>query len=238
MACRQYEEALRELAAEQGRAGAGNAEAEREMRLRAHLETCVECGEAFQVEQRLYADMDAALREEVNIVVPGSLAPRIRAAVETDAERARAMFWRAPAFAALAALSIALTVFIGLRGRHDGSPPPQTGVHAPSPAAQAIPSARQAAPQEMVTTKRHAEAVRVPQPRELPPRRPSTEVLVPAGQEEAVARLLVGLQRGDIKGEMLLAQRADFASALPEIAPLEIRPVVVRPVKVPEADSE
>ena len=70
MFCESYRKALSEAAATGG-------PLLREVRL--HLAGCSECAVALAEEQNLFAAIDSAMRSEVNVDVPGSLLPRVRA---------------------------------------------------------------------------------------------------------------------------------------------------------------
>ena len=112
----------------------------------------------------------------------------------------------------------------------------------PKPAniATEVPSVKSAAPAEPES---FARAARRPAAREaykprkkMAVRAREPQVLVPPGQQEAVARFLSGLQRGDVKGEMLLADRRNSERPLPAIAPLEFEPVAVKPLETAQPE--
>jgi hypothetical protein len=73
MPCRHYKDALIEAAA---------SGAELQGDLRAHLDACASCREAFEREQSLFASIDAGLRVTANAEVPASLLPRVRARLD------------------------------------------------------------------------------------------------------------------------------------------------------------
>jgi len=229
------------LAAGPGGPAVGGDEAEREVRLRAHLEACADCHATFEYERQLYAAMDAALWEEVNLGVPGSLAARVHAAAETDAEQARAVFWRAPAFAALAVLSIVLAVFIGLRGRHGASPPSQTGVNAPSiarqtGAKQAGQAARAAAPAEVLGLGHSARAARVEQRKAAVREPPTLEVLVPPEERAALQQFISRVRQHEELGVAFLNSVAEKEDGPQHVAPLEFARLDVMPIEFEDED--
>src|SRR5207245_9651701 len=77
MRCGDYQAGLKALAAEA-------VSPRREAALRTHLELCAACRAVLAVELELFRGLDAALRKELNPVLPPGLAARIRASVQSE----------------------------------------------------------------------------------------------------------------------------------------------------------
>ena len=223
MDCRAYQNDLKELAAEA-------VSPRREAALRTHLELCAACRAVLAVELELFRGLDAALRKELNPVLPPGLAARIRASVQSEPVPLPRSI---PAWAFAAAFAVFVWVQVNWRA---------SGPQNPMPAniATEVPSAKSTAPAEPES---FARATRRPAAREaykprkkMAVRAREPQVLVPPGQQEAVARFLSGLQRGDVKGEMLLADRRNSELPLPAIAPLEFEPVDVKPLETAQPE--
>ncbi len=227
MDCRAYQKDLKELAAEA-------LPPRRAAALRTHLEYCAACRGALAAELELFRWLDAALRKELNPAVPPGLAAWIRATVQSEPVPLPRSI-PAWAFAAAFAVLAAGFVWVQVNWRE----PEPRNPKSPN-IASAAPSAKSAAPAE---SESFARAARRPAAREackprkkMAVRAREPQVLVPPGQQDAVARFLSGLQRGDVKGEMLLADRRNFELPLPAIAPLEFEPVDVKPVETGQPD--
>ena len=227
MDCRAYQNDLKELAAEA-------VSPRREAALRTHLELCAACRAVLAVELELFRGLDAALRKELNPVLPPGLAARIRASVQSEPVPLPRSI-PAWAFAAAFAVFAACFVWVQVNWRASGPRNPK-----PANIATEVPSVKSAAPAEPES---FARAARRPAAREaykprkkMAVRAREPQVLVPPGQQEAVARFLSGLQRGDVKGEMLLADRRNSELPLPAIAPLEFEPVDVKPLETAQPE--
>jgi len=220
MDCRAYQNDLKELAAEA-------VSPRREAALRTHLELCAACRAVLAVELELF-------RKELNPVLPPGLAARIRASVQSEPVPLPRSI-PAWAFAAAFAVFAACFVWVQVNWRASGPRNPK-----PANIATEVPSVKSAAPAEPES---FARAARRPAAREaymprntmaVTAREP--QVLVSPGQQEAVARFLSGLQRGDVKGEVLLADRRNSELPLPAIAPLEFEPVDVKPLETAQPE--
>jgi hypothetical protein len=228
MPCENHRTALSEAAA---------SGAELESAARAHLESCGPCRAFFAEEQALFGIIDNGLRAAANADVPPDFLPRVRVGLtEESAPQRRWVF--APA--ALATAAVLLSAFVAVRiGRHAGQPgttDPILGVQSTSLPAVVAP--RQETSSE--TSSALAASVRH---RPSSSRRPPTtseepEVLVPAGQEKAVALLIAELRRGEVNGEVLLAEARNIERAEIRISPLSVRPLEVQPLENPGGQQE
>lgn len=227
MDCRAYQNDLKELAAEA-------VSPRREAALRTHLELCAACRAVLAVELELFRGLDAALRKELNPVLPPGLAARIRASVQSEPVPLPRSI---PAWAIAAAFAVLAAGFVWVQVNWRG---PETLNPKPVNIAREVASAKGAAaaePESFARAARRPAAREAYKPRKkMAVRAREPQVLVPPGQQEAVARFLSGLQRGDVKGEMLLADRRNFELPLPAIAPLEFEPVDVKPLETAQPD--
>jgi hypothetical protein len=217
MPCESYKAALVDAAA---------SGAEPQGELRAHLDECAACRAAFAEEQSLFSSIDTGLRAAVSAEIPTSLLPRVRARLLDEApSRNRWILAWAPA-----AVSVALIIgFLFLRGvRHDVRNLPIESnqvVRSLPPVESSVP--RSGNPPTQLAL--NASPVRH-QPRQANPSRELKEprALVPAEQPEVIARLLEGLRRGEVKGEVLVAEGNDRQSQDLQIAPLTVAPIDVK----------
>lgn len=105
MLCESCRQALSEAAA------SGEA-LPREVRL--HLAGCNACTAVFAEERELFAAIDSAMGTTVNVEVPASLLPRVRAQIAASPEKA---VWRLPVLAFLTALLVGVAVLSPLLRR-------------------------------------------------------------------------------------------------------------------------
>jgi hypothetical protein len=223
MPCESYKNALSEAAA---RAALGSTPGSTiSSALRSHLDFCADCRAFLDQEQALYASIDEGLRIVANTEVPPSLIPSVRARLSEQPYRRRWIL--APATVAVAAsLLIALVLArVGNRTPKPTTTSVQSAVNAPSHEAvtgtrdrdNATPSVAKSA------ATRHGLQRRSTQPAE-------PVVLIPPGQEKVVALLIAGLRRGEIDGEVLMAERSvspvdDLQIPALSVAPLELKPL-------------
>ena len=236
MACERHREDLLGAAA-------GWLEPEREPGLHAHLRACPACREEFQRQQRLFAAMEQGLRERVNEELPLGFAARVRARMnEQTAPRRRWILSWVPAWgavAAAAALAAGLLIVHTLRhdaGRQENPATPVAHNVAPNPA---IPVAHNVAPHvpgalpplnlaKTPSKKAVGQGSRIHTGiAKVAPAQP--EVLLPAGQKRAMARLVEGLRSGEVQGDLFLAENRELQSV--QIAPLEIGVVELKPLE-------
>ena len=214
MPCGPYKDALIEAAA---------TGAEPQGHLRAHLATCAACRVAFAEAQSLFSSIDAGLRVAVAAEVPGSLLPRVRARLlDEPPSQSRWILTWAPV-----AASVALLIgFLFLRGvRPDVRESPME----PKQAIRGIPPVETSAslPRNPPTQQALSASPVFRQLRQANPSREHKELraLVPAEQPEVIARLLDGLRRGEVQGEVLLAESNGSQSQDLQIAPLTVAPI-------------
>jgi hypothetical protein len=215
MPCEIYREALRETVA---------AAAAPSSQLRLHLDVCASCRAAFDEESQLFAAIDSGLRVAANAEVPTSLLPRVKAKLN---ERAVPRFSWIPAFAVIAASAAIVIALIYVHGTGRGD-----AEHI-SPAKATV---RVVAPRETSSVPLSANSFekRAPSSKLKPPlaiesatqvpAEPVT-VLVQAGQKQAIDALLLSLRHGQVKGEVLLAEKPDQPLRELEVPPLAIAPI-------------
>ncbi len=221
MACERYRDALTELAA--GAEASADASA--------HLASCEACrAELASVRQALAAVDDELAQLRVAEPSP-DLAARIRSAVAESSSAAPA--WRLGWGMALAAASVVVAVaFVASRGPRP-QPPASVADRAPAreaPLATPAPErfVSETAGSQPVASERHASS---PSSRV---RARGPEVLVPAGEAEALGRLAASLRRRSVTPDSLLV--ADLAAPLAELEVREIRPLEIAPLD-PARDS-
>ncbi len=223
MACERYREELLGAAA-------GWLERECLAGLDAHLRACSACREEYQRQQRLFAAMDEGLRERVNEELPLGFVARVRARVGEEAPPRRQWFthW-VPAWGAVAAAALAAGLLIVHTLRHDAGRQenpaiPVAHTVAPNVPGELPPLNPAKTPSKRVVgqgSRTHTGIAKVA------PAQP--EVLLPAGQKRAMARLVEGLRSGEVQGELLLAENRELQPV--QIAPLEIGVVELKPLE-------
>lgn len=216
MPCEPYQDALIEVAA---------SGAEPQGELRAHLAACSTCRAALAQEQSLFSSIDTGLHATANAEVPASLLPRVRARLQD--ETPSRMGW-IPAWVGVAASVALLIGLLSFRSaRHEVTRQEIDSNHVASNLPVKSPASRPGnPPTEHVLhapERRHRPNQVNPSPVPEEPR-----ALVPAGQPDVIARLLDGLRRGEVKGEVLLADGSDHQSQDLQIAPLQVAPIDVK----------
>jgi hypothetical protein len=217
MPCEHYKEALVEAAA-----SGLNPQGE----LRAHLTACPVCRTAFAEEQSLFSSIDTSLHVTANAEVPASLLPRVRTGLQDETLSRKRWILAWAAVAASVALFIGFLSFRGVRNKTNEWPIESNQVAGNLPSVERPASPRGNPPTEHVSyasARRHGpnQANSSPVPGE--PR-----ALVPADQPDVIARLLEGLRRGEVKGEVLLADGSDHQSQDLQIVPLMVAPIDVK----------
>jgi len=224
MACERHREDLLGAAA-------GWLEPQRKPGLHAHLRACPACREEFQRQRRLFAAMEQGLRERVNEELPLGFAARVRARMnEQAAPRRRWILSWVPAWgavAAAAALAAGLLIVHTLRhdaGRQENPAIPVAHNVAPNVPGELPPVNLAKTPSKKAVgqgSRIHTGIAKVA------PAQP--EVLLPAGQKRAMARLVEGLRSGEVQGDLFLAENRELQSV--QIAPLEIGVVELKPLE-------
>ncbi|HET7259230.1 MAG TPA: hypothetical protein VFI75_05885, partial [Candidatus Acidoferrum sp.] len=209
MPCENYREALRETVA---------ADAAPSSQLRLHLNDCASCRAAFDEESQLFAAIDSGLRMAANTEVPASLIPRVK---ESLKESASPRFSWISAFAVIAASAAIVIALIYVRDARRGD-----AEHI-SPASAAVrvvpPRETSSVPLSASSLEKRAPSSKLKAPRaivsatSIPVQ--SVAVIVQAGQKQAIDALLLSLRQGQVKGEVLLAEKPDQPLRELEVSP-------------------
>jgi hypothetical protein len=217
MPCEHYKNALTEAAA---------TAVEPRGELRAHLAACAACRASLAEEQSLFSSIDTGLRAAVIAEIPASLLPGVRARLQEETpSRNRGILAWAPAVAS-AALVLGFLFFRGMRHDVRGRPI-ESNPAVPSVTSMENPASRPGnSPTQQVL---NVIPVRR-QPSQVNPSRRLKEprALVPGDQPEVIARLLEGLRRGEVQGEVLLAEGKGSHSQDLQIVPLTVAPIDVK----------
>jgi hypothetical protein len=229
MPCKHYKEALIEAAA-------GGLDPRGE--LRAHLDACAPCRAAFEQEQSLFASIDAGLHVAANAEVPPSLLPRLRARMGEAAAPQRR--WFQPWVFAAASVALVLAIFLFARPHHSGpddqakqtpqipvSEPPTTDAHNQNsvPGTQIVSSNVNNSQRRGRSTLLRAVASSQP------------EVLVPADEREAFARLVATLQGRDDVAVALVTPSSDAKGEPASLKRLQIDPLEVKPLQGTQSEE-
>ena len=225
MLCERYKHALMEAAAS-GAVAQGE--------LRAHLDACTSCRQAFAQEQSLFAAIDSSLRADVNTEVPHSLLPRLRA--ELDRMPAPLSRWSPDWFALAGASLVAamLLVAVVTRQRNITTPPIPSAANrrAPPETAPAMQSPPASVPSPQSETVRQL-PVRAASGPALPQRSPATratsEVLVPRDQELLLASYAQEWSSRK-RAPLVPGGAGETAVALLEVPPIRITELDVKPL--------
>jgi hypothetical protein len=215
MPCENYREALREAVA---------ANAAPSSQLRLHLDFCPSCRAAFDEESQLFAAIDSGLRVAANAEVPASLLPRVKAKLN---KRVVPRFTWIPAFAVIAAAAAIVITLIYVRGAGRGDAEHTS----PTTAAIRGVASREtnSVPLSANSFEKHGPSLKVKPPRAIEAATPAqaepAAVLVPAEQKQAIDALLSSLRHGQVKGEVLLAEKPDEPLRELEVSPLGIAPI-------------
>lgn len=238
MACAEYQEDLIEAALDP------QSDAAHQSSFARHVERCSACRAELERQRAVYSQIEDGVEALVNVSVPASIAARVRQEISARPSRAFAWGnwgWLTAAAVAAAALCVALLYrapFTPQTPRavqtviHPALTAPPVPVTRPAPTA--VQSARVTplaqAPRTPGFATVHASALESPQPSEIavntPIGPPRVQVLVPAGQREAVLRLAAALQSGRVDGSSLINPPQSLQPADLQIAPLEIKPLV------------
>ncbi len=224
MACERFRDSLSNMAAG-APASAGTL---------AHLASCEACRVELLALRRALAAADEELAQ-LRVAEPSSdLAARIRTALAESAEAAPG--WRLGwGFLAMAAAAVlAASVFVAQRGPRS-EPPAIVADRAPAretlratPAPQSVVAGRAERSRPVETKPRASSSPRTGQARE-------PDVLVPAGEAEALVRLAASLRRRSVTPDSLLV--ADLSAPLAEPRLGEIRPLEIVPLDPAESSG-
>ncbi|HET9401079.1 MAG TPA: hypothetical protein VFO34_09015 [Candidatus Acidoferrales bacterium] len=240
MACAGYQEKLIEAALDPESAVA------REAGFVRHIESCAVCRAELERQRALYSKIEGGIEALVNVSVPPAIAARVRQ--EISAGPSSAFAWGNWAWLTAAGIA-AMAVLLALMYRPTVAPqqpaPVQLTSHSAqvAPLAPAIPTPQNAAsaiaPMRSTRTPKiaaaHAAALEPPQLSDVavnaPIGPPRVEVIVPAGQREAVLRLASALQTGNVDLAGILAPLPQSLQP----ADLQIAPLEIKPLDAPEA---
>jgi len=243
MACERSLDALSDVAA--------GAEATRE--LEEHLAGCAACRADLSGLRQALARMDGELAKILEQEPTPALLPRIREAVESEASNRIAWRWGSAGWLAAAttvALGVALVAILA------GRPDPPTGRRLAETAVTPPAAERPSVPEHPGVGGSPPAAVPSPetpglaadaQPRHLAPasraeagapaitphraKVPRAEVLVPADEAVALLRLAGVLAEGRVDARELIVVSSASSALLPELAPLDIRPLEIAPLE-------
>lgn len=206
-----------------------------------HLASCNTCRAEFERRKLVYKVLDDRISNRVNEDLPPGFAMRVRARINATREVSPNYAWVAwTSVGAAAAVLIAIVMTLGLWRERQRSTVEQTvRQEAPRPNGRLGMRREEStsdvlgAPKPLVRRGRTSPAWPdiTRSGRELA----APQVLVPVGQEEAVARLLKGLRRGEVKGEVLLVV-GDQGNQELSITPLSIRPIELEPLQEHQSD--
>jgi hypothetical protein len=223
--------------------------------LTAHLANCADCRAELAAQSELQQRITNGISAMVADEPPPALLTRVRAEIASlDAPRSANWMQWAIAAVTVTAFAVVAMWMIGrpsARINGVGNSPVQTAARAP---ASVAPAPVQVSPQEVLQTKKpiarehHSarSAARVNAPRVVPAmvpalvpamvkvvqpvitaaaNNPPAEVIVPAGQREAVLRLVNALRTGRVDAASLIRANQPGDVAPLAIAPLEVKPL-------------
>jgi hypothetical protein len=224
MPCEKYREALIDAAA--GEAPSA--------KLKAHLDSCPACRATFAAEQQLFAALDSGVGAAVNRQAPAVLLPRVRSRLDDQGISGFSWIKVGAAFAT-AALVLMSAIFV--RRLHSEKREPLAAVNAVGPRTK-----NPVSTSPLVQPKKHAiepvtAKVNHPRAAAAPKRAEETAVLVPAGQKEAVDKLLVALSTGTVNSATLVAEKNAQSSANGELLPLVVPEMQIPPLAAVSEES-
>jgi len=231
MSCESYKQSITDAAA-------ANEVPSREVA--AHLNACHACRTFFAEERQLFAAIDSGISASVNREVPASLLPRVRARL--DEQILRGFPWtRVGALLASAALVLmgALVLEKMRSTSRETVAPVNTVTVSPAPKESPVvigPDVEELTTEPPSTKWTRRRVVRRPE------RTAEGAVLVPAGQREAVDKLLAALDRGTVTAEDLPSQKTARLSTNGALALLGIPEIEIKPLAAvsepPGADTK
>lgn len=234
MACAGYQEKLIEAALD------SESDAAQDAGFVQHVGACTACRAELERQRALYARIEDGIGAFVNVSVPPAIAARVRQEISASSSRAFAWGnwgWVSAVGLASAAVVLAFVFRFNVapqpaQNNHTAIASPQT---TPAPAIEVLhPAAGAAATVHAVRPRGiagvHAAASESPEltatavTAMIGP--PHVQVIVPAGQREAVLRLASALQTGNVDVASILAPPPQSLQAADlQIAPLEIKPL-------------
>lgn len=215
MSCEKYRKAITEALAS-GEELPGS--------VRSHEDGCPACRAALAQEQALLAAIDTRIRDAVDWEVPGSFQAAVRVRIREEAMPKPN--WVRTWAAVAASVAVILGIWALQNARHSGarpSPERPTLVRNPQQTETgALPKSSPRFPGGPTFIRRPS--------RGQDQRQSSVFVadlrpFVPAGQRQAVDQLIAGLQRGELKGEILLRENWNGPIEDLQISPIEVPPL-------------
>ena len=231
MACAEYKERLIEAALDP------ESDAAHEMQFVRHVETCAACRSELDRQRALFEQIEDGVAALVGVQAPAAIAARVRQEIAT--ERAPLFVFRNWAWFGAAAVATAAIVFaIALRPHQAPSGPREATAPATAAASTQQPTSVQNTVEPSLPRANRSKTFVVrasataPKPElvesvvaaTIGP--PHVQVIVPAGQREAVLRLVAALQTGRVDAASLIKSPESGEPAELKIVPLEIKPLV------------
>lgn len=205
----------------------------RESELRAHIAGCCVCNDSYQRARSLAAAVDGGVRSLVSAEPSAHFETRLRArlAEESSPRSAGRLVWIPVGGAALAAAAV--VAFFLVRATDRQVPPAisvASRVDTPAPQAPGIvadQTVRPAEPDSAHLAQRSSNRQMQRESRVLQP-----EILVPAGQWDAVLNFAEAVRDGRIDGAQLI--KVQEAQPQDADAPVTIEPVQIAPLDIPK----
>ncbi|HUI73362.1 MAG TPA: hypothetical protein VLX32_00370 [Candidatus Acidoferrum sp.] len=222
MLCENYRQPLRDVAAR------GDSVSQE---LRSHLDACEECRAALTREQFLFAEMDAGLRAIANPHVPVSFSPRVCAELARQPVPSRRFpaAWVWVPTIAVASLAVAISLPSLINDLRSGDSP--VVVVKPVPSAGAVEKI-QPATHPTRSTSIHVARLKSASSARVFARAAQPKVLVPPGQEIALAHYIALLQRRPVLAQAIGEDRNQIPLKIVplEIAELSSQPLAIEPL--------
>lgn len=198
--------------------------------VRSHVDGCAGCRTVFAEEQALLTAIDKGIRDAVDCEVPGSFHAVVRARIRE--ESMPKPHW-VPTWAAVAvSAALILGIVVVQNARHSGpNPNPKQPALVKNSSPTEIGPLPNGSPRlsgPKITRGRGSRRAQSPSSVLVADVRP----LIPADQRQAVDQLISRLQRGELKGEILL--RAGWGG---QIEDLQISPIEVPPLPATDEGS-
>ena len=234
MACAEHKERLIEAALDPKSAAAHEGQFVR------HVETCSACRAELDRQRALYKQIEDGVAALVGVQAPAAIAARVRQQIASKHPPSfvfRNWAWFGAAAMATAAIVVAMVLRPNQApsGHRDVAAPATAAASGKPPAATSM----QAAVEPPVTRSKHGAKVSIARARATAPKPelvdsvvvattgpPRVQVIVPAGQREAVLRLVDALQSGRVDAASLVKPAQSLEPDELKIAPLEIKPIV------------
>lgn len=199
--------------------------------LHSHMGACTSCRATFEDERRLFAAIDAGVRTAVDYEVPASFQASVRARI---AEEAMPRWnWMRTSAAVAASAALILGIFVARNARHSGAIPNGKRTNVASNVSQLtnIPASTSISPRVAAarTGKRRGGGFSKSKNYVVVS---EAQPLVPAGQQGVIDELIEGLQRGEIKGEILVSKTWNG-----QVEDLQIPAIEISPLSTMSADE-